>query len=297
MIALCIGTSSKRTYTYVWRFTCYMASMMAWTLATWGHGNRWLHPDSISYTHTHSITILTLLGLELDSSQQYIRLPPDKFAGLLTKLQVWYQHSRFTKRDLLSLIGKLSFAGSPSADQLFLRCLISLSTTIRNLHHHLYLGVQACADLAWWSDFLPMWNGTAHFIASDSVVAPDLYTDTSSVDRTSRTAGSITSGNHTSSASLSSGRNCSPSWQLLSHGATSGLASATDSWAIIKPSSQVCPAPHLAHSAPPPLPTFSPVQLHRILSALQLAWPHQLHCRYFVLPAVYMLFALVPQAT
>ena len=126
--------------------------------------------------------VLTFLGLELDSTQQRIRLPPDKLAELLAELRAWSDRSSTTKRELLSLIGKLSFAaGAVPAGRLFLRRLISLSTTVRSLHHRIRLGVQARADIAWWSGFLPSWNGTAHFINPDRVAAHDLelYTDAS----------------------------------------------------------------------------------------------------------------------
>ena len=88
--------------------------------------------------------VLTFLGLELDAIQQRIRLPPDKLTKLLAELHTWSNRTRTTKRELLSLIGKLSFAArAVPAGRLFLRRLISLSTTVRSLHHRLRLGVQA----------------------------------------------------------------------------------------------------------------------------------------------------------
>ncbi len=59
-------------------------------------------------------TTMTFLGIQLDSVQQVASLPLDKLAALLTYLrqhiQLYRDGSTVTKRSLLSLIGKLSFA-------------------------------------------------------------------------------------------------------------------------------------------------------------------------------------------
>eukprot|EP00731_Ephydatia_muelleri_P003033 Em0001g3033a len=70
--------------------------------------------------------------------------------------------------------------GSPSG-RLFLRRLIQLSTTVRKLHHHIYLNPEARADLRWWNSFLPSWNGISMFIAPEWKDADSfqLYTDAS----------------------------------------------------------------------------------------------------------------------
>ena len=55
-------------------------------------------------------TVLTFLGLELDSISQQICLPPDKVREILAELTKWQSCSKTTKQKLLSLIGKLAFA-------------------------------------------------------------------------------------------------------------------------------------------------------------------------------------------
>ena len=89
-----------------------------------------------------------------------------------------------TKRELLSLIGKLTFACKVvPPGRLFLRRLIDLSTTVRHLHHRATLNKAARADLAWWRHFLPTWPGTSLFLQSDWTPAPDmeLFTDASNL--------------------------------------------------------------------------------------------------------------------
>ncbi len=66
---------------------------------------------------------------------------------------------------LLSLVGKLSFAArAVPAGRLFIRRLITLSTKVKQFHHHIRLNEEAQADIAWWMSFLPTWNGTALFV-------------------------------------------------------------------------------------------------------------------------------------
>ena len=127
-------------------------------------------------------TCITFLGSVLDSSLQQLRLPPEKLQDISSLIKSWLSKRRATKRELLSLIGKLSFAAKVvPAGRLFLRRLIQLSTTVRKLHHHTHLNPEARADLRWWNSFLPSWNGISMFIAPEWKDADSfqLYTDAS----------------------------------------------------------------------------------------------------------------------
>ena len=127
-------------------------------------------------------TVLTFLGLELDSVLQQIRLPAEKLQAILKELEDWQQRKKATKRQLLSLIGKLSFAArAVPAGRLFTRRLITLTIKVKQLHHHIRLNDEAQADILWWKTFLPSWNGTALFVDRTATAAIDLeiYTDAS----------------------------------------------------------------------------------------------------------------------
>jgi hypothetical protein len=128
-------------------------------------------------------TRVTFLGIEIDTVQQCIRLPEDKLSGLLTLLKHWEDKKKCTKRELLSLIGSLSFAAKVvKPGRIFLRRLIDLSTSVSKLHHHISLNLEAKSDIKWWLQFLPAWNGIAIF--QEDVTTADslhLFTDASDI--------------------------------------------------------------------------------------------------------------------
>ena len=98
-------------------------------------------------------------------------------------MKQWSSRKKCTKRELLSLIGSLYFARKVvKPGRIFLRRLIDLSTTVHNINHHIFLNSEACADINWWSLFLPHWNGIA-LIQSDPVTSYSLklFTDASSL--------------------------------------------------------------------------------------------------------------------
>ena len=127
-------------------------------------------------------TTLVYLGIEIDAENMLLRLPEDKLKPLLSLLQEWHTKKKCTKRELLSLIGKLSFASKiiPSG-RTFLRRLIDLAKSVSKLHHHLSLNLDAQKDIEWWQMFLPSWNGKCKILDPESTVAADInpFTDAS----------------------------------------------------------------------------------------------------------------------
>jgi hypothetical protein len=128
-------------------------------------------------------SIITFLGIEIDASSQTLSLPHGKLNEIQQELLKWLAIKKCTKRQLLSLVGKLSFASKCiPAGRLFFRRLIDLSMKAQKLHHRLDLTKEAREDILWWCKFMPLWNGTAHFI--DAVWQPadtlDLFTDAAS---------------------------------------------------------------------------------------------------------------------
>ncbi|XP_057312156.1 uncharacterized protein LOC130653651 [Hydractinia symbiolongicarpus] len=125
--------------------------------------------------------VLTYLGIEIDTSEFVIRLPQDKFDAILSLLRVWKGKKKCTKKELLSLIGLLSFACKVvKSGRIFLRRLIDLSTTVSSLYHHISVTSESRKDIEWWLNFLPSWNGMAviqtSFLTSESL---NMFTDAS----------------------------------------------------------------------------------------------------------------------
>ena len=126
-------------------------------------------------------TCITYLGIEIDSINNVCRLPNDKLSKLKNLLKVWKNKKKCTKKELLSLIGSLSFACKVvKPGRIFLRRLIDLSTKVKSLHHHVHMSSEARLDIGWWVQFIDEWNGIA-IIQSDIIEAEKIsfFTDAS----------------------------------------------------------------------------------------------------------------------
>lgn len=128
------------------------------------------------------ISCLTFLGIEIDTTLMSLKLPEEKFAELVSLIAEWKTKKKCTKRDLLSLVGKLSFASKviPSG-RIFLRRLIILSTTVKQLSHRISLNSEARKDILWWAEYLPSWNGRYKILNPATTPCHDLniFTDAS----------------------------------------------------------------------------------------------------------------------
>ena len=126
-------------------------------------------------------TTITYLGIEIDTGSRSIRLPAEKFHDLQVTLNGWLDKRKCTKRELLPLIGSLSFACKVvKPGRIFFRRLIDLSMTVTSLNHHITLNSEARADISWWLDFLPSWNGREFFQAEPiTSYSIKLFTDAS----------------------------------------------------------------------------------------------------------------------
>ena len=126
---------------------------------------------------------ITYLGIEIESNKMSIRLPEDKLIKIKNMVNKWVIKKTCTKRELLSLIGSLSFACKVvKPGRMFLRRLIDLSTTASKLNHHVTMDAGAKADITWWKTFLPAWHGTEIIQGSPvTSYSLQLHTDASDV--------------------------------------------------------------------------------------------------------------------
>ena len=128
-------------------------------------------------------SVITFLGIEIDTVAGELRLPAEKLQNLQQILLSWMQSSRpsapkstGTKRELLSLIGLLHHASKVvQPGRAFIRNLINASTTVSSLDHHVSLRADPRADVAWWNTFLSVWNGVSlmHPANTDTTIISD----------------------------------------------------------------------------------------------------------------------------
>ena len=105
---------------------------------------------------------MEFLGILIDTVTGTLEISPDRMADIRSELQDWYSRPKCTKRQLLSLIGRLNFCSRVvRCGRIFMRRLIELSKKARNLHHVIKLDAQAKLDIKWWLDCMQSHNGIA----------------------------------------------------------------------------------------------------------------------------------------
>ena len=107
-------------------------------------------------------TSITFLGIVINTITMTASISSERKQELLSVLQSMIEHRKCTKQQLLSLIGKLSFACKiVSAGRIFLCRMIDLSCSVSRIHHHIRLTKEARLAMYWWLNFLPQWSGTS----------------------------------------------------------------------------------------------------------------------------------------
>ena len=109
-------------------------------------------------------TVLEYLGVILDTQRMEARLPMEKVSRIISILDSFMEREACSKQELLSLLGHLNFACRVIyPGRAFVSYLISLSTTVKMLHHHVKLNQECRLDIKMWSMFLRQWNGVSFF--------------------------------------------------------------------------------------------------------------------------------------
>ena len=105
-------------------------------------------------------TRITFLGIELDSNSMTLSLPQEKLQLLRQELQGSLSRNRFTKRQLQSLAGRLSWAASVvKGGRVFLRRIFNTIRMLRQNAHRVRVSSEVRKDLLWWSNFIATFNG------------------------------------------------------------------------------------------------------------------------------------------
>lgn len=127
-------------------------------------------------------TTITFLGITLDSINMEARLPLEKLDRINSLLSEFLIKRSCTKRELLQIMGHLSFASRVVVPgRSFVSHLITLSTTVKPLHYRVTLDKGCRDDMRMWFCFLQEWNGISvfyHTFETNSNTL-QLYTDAS----------------------------------------------------------------------------------------------------------------------
>ena len=109
-------------------------------------------------------SLITFLGILVDTEAFELRLPAEKIGRLQALLDSWVAKKACTGKELESLLGHLSHAASViRPGRTFLRQLFDLLHWVRLPRHFVRLTAGAKADLAWWWCFMQNWGGTSFF--------------------------------------------------------------------------------------------------------------------------------------
>lgn len=128
-------------------------------------------------------TRLEFLGIVIDSLSQTLSISDERLQEILSDLQSWMYKKSATKREILSLIGRLMFCSKViRAGHLFIRRLIHLSKKPKKLHHRVRITPQARSDIMWWVTCIASHNGITMFPKQFDVWSAEIiFTDSSDI--------------------------------------------------------------------------------------------------------------------
>ena len=122
------------------------------------------HRSPISLKKTTAPSTSTVfLGVELDSIRQCSKLPQEKLSEYSQNIKNILHKRTITKRNLQSVIGKLSFSAAVIPARAFLRRLINQLPHASKQHHFITLKQDSRLDLKVWYYFMKHYNGITFF--------------------------------------------------------------------------------------------------------------------------------------
>lgn len=123
-----------------------------------------------------------VLGIVIDTKLMQLRISGERLKCINEELLLWSGKKSCTKRQLLSLIGKLQFICKVVRHgRTFVRRLIHLSKKLKHLHHKIRLTVSAQKDVNWWLYFMHNFHGIGLFYEQEWIHSDKmhLWTDAS----------------------------------------------------------------------------------------------------------------------
>ena len=101
------------------------------------------------------------LGILVDKEAFTLEVPASRLEELRTELTIWQKSSFFTKKQLQSLFGKLSFVTAcVKPGTLFMARLIDSLRECKHAASYRYpISATMLLDIQWWLEFLPCYRG------------------------------------------------------------------------------------------------------------------------------------------
>lgn len=100
------------------------------------------------------VTMLTFLGLDIDTENMLIKIPQSKLDALVQMLEQFLTGKKITLKDLQSLVGSLSFFGKAiSSSRAFNRRFYDLMAHAKKPHHFIKLRAEVKEDMRMWFCF------------------------------------------------------------------------------------------------------------------------------------------------
>lgn len=105
--------------------------------------------------------VLTFLGIELNVNLMILRLPEEKLGKFLQEVNCMYNAKNASKRQLQSLVGRLSWACQAiQGGRPYIRRLLDRINTLKGPGHRTRITMEIKRDLAWWITFSRTFNGS-----------------------------------------------------------------------------------------------------------------------------------------
>ena len=127
-------------------------------------------------------TVLSFLGITLDTCKMEARLPEEKLTRIQHTVADWLTRKKATKHEILSLVGQLQHATKVVRyDRTFVARMYSTAAKVPQLDFHTRLNLAFHSDLWWWHTFLHLWNEVSlmHWIPDTSPPHNSIQTDAS----------------------------------------------------------------------------------------------------------------------
>ena len=132
----------------------------------------------------HPSTRMVCLGILVDTEKMLFEVPADRLSDLKTELLQWTQFSTFTRRQLQSLLGKLSFVTACiRPGRIFMSRLLNRLRSLPSKPSRFPVTSEMLSDIDWWLTFLPLFNGSAMIALRPHDFHDVLFTCDSSLHR------------------------------------------------------------------------------------------------------------------